>query len=590
MGLESLKQQDLSAGMWRSLAAHRIPQNGCWDLTDFLIDNQGLPYERGGIGVHSGTATSSNFTVLYDALLSVGRRTFWATTTEMGVLDPADGVTPITIDDATGFLVGIPSPRRATVVGGRMYIDGGLVYGGATKAAEYSTGTVAMTKGSTTVVGTGTSWAANLGPGMILNFPTPGENYVVASVTDNTHLELTAPFKGATASGLLYAVRAIGASITLSDIYGTAGRRLLALGDRRGGTSGDTVHFSRNQDPINEITRSDGSFEGIEMEPDEDPENFQDGDFHQIPNGPEGLGIASWGDTAIIFTTDGVWLISNMDLQPVDSAGNMQQQLTHNAPQVVLWHRNGLAPFENAWVVPARDGIYIMGPDSLERVDTPITPLYRDYQRQGLTLGLATVVEGHYLLPILSGINYVDTLVCRLDRPVRTSAGTIRPWSHFSGLPVRAFCRQETAGAAPKLLVASTGNKILRARYFEPAAVDNTDNGTVFNGQIVTRDYPTGNGNQNLVRGLDVDYDLTDSASYNPTLTAEFATTHPVETASYTSAGTAGSKGSDQLMIRQFDNPPRSRYVRFRIRSVGRLSSLLIRSLNVWVRGSTKHD
>lgn len=594
MPLARLAQSDFSAGMWRSLAPHRIPANGCYDLLNHLIDNEGLPYQRGGIEAFSGAvATSSDFTTVHDILTSAGRRTFWATTTEMGVLDPADGVTPIRISYAglTPSLAGLPTPRRVTVLGGRAYIDGGIVYGGATQAADYEVGSIALTQGSTTVVGTGTAWSTNVGPGMILNFPTPNENYVVSSVTDDTHIELTGPYKGATVSGQLYAFRSVAASITLSDIYGTAGKRLLAMGDRRKGSSGDIVYFSRNQDPINEITRNDGTFQGIEALPDEDPENFHDGDYHQIPQSPEGLGIASWGDTAIIFTTDGVWLISNMDLDPVDAAGNEQQQLVHTAPQVVLWHRNGLAGYEDAWIVPARDGIYVMGQSSLDRIDTPITPLYRSYVRAGYTLGLATVIEGHYILPVLSGLDHVDTLVCRLDRPVAVSRGlAVRPWSHFSGLPIRAFASQETS-SSPNLLVASTGNTLLRARYFEPETVDSRDNGTVFTSQIVTRDFPTGNGNQNVTREVDADYDLVDVAgNANPTLIAEFATGHPADTAPYTTLPDPGPEGTDQFKRWLLPDPPRSRYIRIRLRTSGQLQTLLIRAIQVLVRASQKND
>jgi hypothetical protein len=588
MPLGRLRQDDFSAGMFRSLAPQRIPANGCYDLQNFLIDNEGSPYQRGGSAPYANPAASSDFTNVYDALLELGRRTLWSTKTQIGVLDPADGLTPITLEPP-GYFIGIPEPRRGTVLGGRIYIDGGLVYAGTTKPGEYGTGTVAVTQDSKTVVGSGTAWLANVGAGMILNFAATA-NYVVAAVTDDTHLELTAPYKGAAASGQVYLARSIGAPHKLSMIYGSAGRRLLAVGDRRSGETGDTVYFSRNQDPINEVARADGTFQGIQSLPDEDPENFHVGDFHQIPGSPDCLGLASWGDTAIVFTTGGVWLISNMDLEPVDDAGNVQQSLVHSAPQIVLWHRNGIAGFEDAWIVPARDGIYIMGKTFLERLDTPLTPLYRDYFRQGLTLGLATVFEGHYLLPILSGTDAVDLLVCRLDRPVRTSAGTIRPWSHFSGPPVRAYCKQETAGS-PNLLIASTGNRLLRGRYFEPAAVPANDNGTLFTSQLVTRDLATGNGNMNVVREIDADYDLVDTpAGDNPTLVPEFATGHPAGTAPYTTLTDVGPEGTDTFKRWLLPDPPRTRLIRVRLRSQGKLASLLVRSLSVLVRQSTKND
>ena len=76
----------------------------------------------------------------------------------------------------------------------------------------YKAGTVTLTNGSAEVVGSGTTW----GDGAI----TPGDSfslvdasgaavephYEVAEVTDDTHLTLTVPYGGASASGVKYAL------------------------------------------------------------------------------------------------------------------------------------------------------------------------------------------------------------------------------------------------------------------------------------------------------------------------------------------------------------------------------------------------
>ena len=76
----------------------------------------------------------------------------------------------------------------------------------------YKAGTVTLTNGSAEVVGSGTTW----GDGAI----TPGDSfslvdasgaavepfYEVAEVTDDTHLTLTVPYGGASASGVNYAL------------------------------------------------------------------------------------------------------------------------------------------------------------------------------------------------------------------------------------------------------------------------------------------------------------------------------------------------------------------------------------------------
>lgn len=55
---------------------------------------------------------------------------------------------------------------------------------------DYNAGTIALTASSTTVVGTGTSFLANVEPGMFVMTTTGRSFGVVKSVTDNTHLEL----------------------------------------------------------------------------------------------------------------------------------------------------------------------------------------------------------------------------------------------------------------------------------------------------------------------------------------------------------------------------------------------------------------
>ena len=72
--------------------------------------------------------------------------------------------------------------------------------------AQYRTGTVTVTNGDATVTGVGTSWLSNLSIGDI--FIRIGDNgsYFVGSITNDTSLELTAPYVGVTGSGVSYAV------------------------------------------------------------------------------------------------------------------------------------------------------------------------------------------------------------------------------------------------------------------------------------------------------------------------------------------------------------------------------------------------
>jgi hypothetical protein len=67
---------------------------------------------------------------------------------------------------------------------------------------DYLTGSIAVTNGSKSVIGTGTSWLANAEAGAKLKI---GNNwYDVAGITTNTALTLVQSFQGSSASGLSY--------------------------------------------------------------------------------------------------------------------------------------------------------------------------------------------------------------------------------------------------------------------------------------------------------------------------------------------------------------------------------------------------
>lgn len=71
---------------------------------------------------------------------------------------------------------------------------------------QYQTGTVTVSSGSATVTGAGTAWLAEISAGDA--FIVVGDNvtYTVASVASNTSLNLSAPYGGASLSGILYAI------------------------------------------------------------------------------------------------------------------------------------------------------------------------------------------------------------------------------------------------------------------------------------------------------------------------------------------------------------------------------------------------
>ena len=72
--------------------------------------------------------------------------------------------------------------------------------------AQYRTGTVEVTNGYATVTGVGTSWLSNLSIGDIFIRIGDSVPYFVGSITNDTSLELTAPYVGVTGSDVSYAV------------------------------------------------------------------------------------------------------------------------------------------------------------------------------------------------------------------------------------------------------------------------------------------------------------------------------------------------------------------------------------------------
>jgi parallel beta-helix repeat protein len=81
----------------------------------------------------------------------------------------------------------------------------------------YSTGTIAVTNGGTTVTGSGTSWSANLAEGDYIAIW--GKNiYKIASITDNTHLELDVNYEGDTISGIAYEAGTFKHNISITGI------------------------------------------------------------------------------------------------------------------------------------------------------------------------------------------------------------------------------------------------------------------------------------------------------------------------------------------------------------------------------------
>lgn len=571
--------------MVRATARHLIPSNGAYDIPNYLLEDDGSLYKRGG----TRRKTTANFgttglTFIWSGRLIGGERTVVATREKFGVLNE---------DGATVYDLGLPGmsrPARGSEVQGVLYLDGGWAYAGARKPV-YGTGTVDVTNGSADIGGSGMDWLVNAEAGMFFRVNGPNERwYPVDNIGSGLNAALTEPYEGTTATGVSYTLASIVQPDESADIYAVLGKRLLAMTE-----GGRTVAFSDWGTPT----------------------AFDHGDDHVIPGGIGILGADSIHATALIFTTGGVWAIENMDLDPVDEFGNVQHRLSRVNPALILWGRAGIAAWEDSLIVPGTDGVYLLsGSGQTRRLDLSITPLYRDYVEAGYQPGLATVFRGHYFLPVRTlGNEYVDTLVCRLDRPVQTRLGTIFPWTRLSGDggDVNGYSVQIGAAAREPLLLGASGlstGRVLECPYFEPDASVKDDSGEPFTADLVTRDFPTGQGNKNTTRWLSLYYELTDTdEDDDPTIAASVGIGERIsgltewggfnwgagswadpDDALWEGLTGVAEEEMEGLVPKRWAVNKKARHIRFRLRLSDAAANLVVRGLNLRIRQSTKAD
>jgi len=429
---------------------------------------------------------------VWDGYFAAGRRTLVASPAGFAVLADDEE----TLIDLGGD--GLDGPAPAALLRDMLFIGGGYIYAGSRAEQPYSTGTVAVTEGSATVTGTGTSWEDNVDAGMLFQVGN-GRVYVVASVDSNTQLTLTEPYEGATASGQSYTLHNV-YKVTSADpyvdapFYTVVANRLVTARDNR-------VLFSEVLKPHKWT---------VTIEEQEIPNE------HELPLGTLILGAAAIQQTALIFTTRGIWTIDGLAFDLVDAVGTPQHRVALLAPDQILHSQVGIAGWQQTLLVPCTDGVYLLdGLSAPHRVSHPIDELYRGYVERGYRFGSATVYRGHYLLPVLGQGGVVrDVLVCRLDHPVEYRGQAVRPWSRFggSGADVTGYAVRITGSDGPLLLGADASTNALVldcSRYFELDESCMTDqDGTVPEWVLTTRDFETGSGLKNAVRALFTRYEL----------------------------------------------------------------------------------
>jgi hypothetical protein len=503
-GFQTVTLEDFSLGSVQSVARHLIPPGGCYEIRNGLLSQEGTIFLRGGSAnwANADGPDTGGVRGLWAGQLTPGQRVL-AWTNAHTFAFAAGSTTPVSLTTTTPG-----KPVRGSAIDGILFLDGGIMWGGSLKAADYSTGTVAITQGDDVVTGTGTSWTANVDVGMLFNVPSKSpQKYVVKSIDSNTQITLTHPFFDTTGSGVAYTLKrfesatGVGSDKTpigylASGVYATVGGKLLVA-------DGSKVWES---DPPSDT----GFWHGI----------FQRSNYVQLPDGNAVVGIAGLRGNALVFGSQGLFLLSNVALDIEDASGNPQQSLQQLSADLKLWGKEGLASWQNRVIAPCVDDIYLIdGVSAPQPISKSITNKYQSYVRLGYKPGLASVSQNHYSLPILDEFDVPhDCLVCKLDRPTRTRYGVFFPWSFIDGSAanITSTAVLNTTGSAPILLAGSkqTTSRVLNlSKWFTISDVhaNRLDHDSTIPVLSVTfPDIPTGPGPKidNLVRFVRLYYTL----------------------------------------------------------------------------------
>lgn len=481
---EQTFQEDFSAGMNRDVAPHLIDTTAFYDGQNVVLDDDGSAYRRGGSKPFSVNDLDGPGRFLFDGILNVGRRTIAADQSKTYVLE-GDDETFIELDSS----VGMPYPKQVAVMKGLLFGGGGWITAGARSSTVHTvTGQLTLSKGSKTVTRSGGSWSGIVVPGHLLR---QGPRvYEVASIESGTSLTLREPYEGATTAGqtgTFYPIyrHVSGDAYKGDEFVCVCANRLVYASDK-------TIAFSAIDDPH--------SFDAV--------------DYHELPTGATITGITELGGTLLVFTTAGIWTISGLQFNIVDDFGNGQHKVDRLSEAIFLAGVAGIAGHEQQLVIPATDGIYLLdGVSAPTRISRGIESVYRGWIRNGYRLGKAVVFGGHYILPICSALGTVrDMFVCRLDRPVKTRFDRASwPWVRFSGDggEIPAFTIRHGSTQMTPVLLGVQGRDNAKlvdcTDFFNPdSLLSNDSDGTAFIGQIVTRDYESGNQTVNAVRSMQV--------------------------------------------------------------------------------------
>jgi hypothetical protein len=318
-------------------------------------------------------------------------------------------------------------------------------------------------------------------------------------------------------------------------------------------------------------------------------------DKWKIPGGANIIGLAALRDSAVVFTDQGVWVISNMAMNLTDPSGNVQQRLDLYSPDMVLWGNGavGVVGYQGGLIVPARDGVWLMRLGStsevrtpLELLSRPITDRYRAHIAAGRQPGEAAVFRGHYFLPVVQGFrNVLDFLVCRLDQPAR-------PWTNFQGYGAAYGLTpsqdgQSLIGAMTYNSIQPTSSQLATMNYFDTTIGGGGDGaaGTQPTLDVTSRDVLTGTDlTRSTVTKVRVGYRSYDTGGVLGAIGVSYGGDTDTGTPRFlgdTGAGTGGV-----LDVKEFYVGKRSRTARFEMFDSAVFSKTAVQSFEVFVRRS----
>jgi hypothetical protein len=515
-GLEYVGQSDFSAGAFPGL--ENVPANGCQEIINGLLLQDGGLQRRGGTTYRSTVDTQADVIGLWDGNLLPGPRTIVQDSSAVYLLS-SDDRSPdkvLSVASQPGRWIALSHmavralapPNQRTLV----------LVGGARPFTAVSGGVATATQGSATISGSSTHWAS-LPSGSILQIA--GERPVVIAASPNdTTLTLAEPWPHGNASGTY----TISAAVTYPSpdtaaVIASLGNPvcLAAMYDRLVVLNGNRISFTH----FNET--DDGRVLPT-------PLDFHSDDFHVLPDGVVGTGLEPLRETLVVFTTAGVWALHGLAFEITDDAGNPQQQLEVVSRELVLWGDQGLASWRGALVVPAADDVFLF---DLGVAPVPVTGgarrLYRSYVKSGLQPGRAAVYRGHYLLPILDQGSPVDLLVWRLDmRGANASepgAAPFAQWAGHGGRP-RALVARSQAGARAPDLLGAVGRRVESYQSsFEPAgSFSNDADGSMHEMSMTTRPFAVAGSAPQMWRRLRA---RTEQPSTNPEFEAYVSVGRP---------------------------------------------------------------